>query len=181
MLLPLLHQDWSHTRGLWDILSSLQAALASRPFTTAQGWDPTVHRAVLQHCTLQTAVLEGFETGSISLCSPVRQAAREVFFNSYSYYRQVCSSNMDRDGEEMIDHMGENRGNFRFEKLLDRLESLKENLEVEQRSAGAFLEPGEQPHFQPVVAGTSKEFTVLSSTDFQLALGAGAESGSVQG
>ena len=33
VLLPLLYHGWSHSRGLSDILSSLQAALASQPFT----------------------------------------------------------------------------------------------------------------------------------------------------
>ena len=45
VLLPLLYHGWSHSRGLSDILSSLQAALASQPFT-GQGWEPSAHRAV---------------------------------------------------------------------------------------------------------------------------------------
>ena len=157
VLLPLLHRDWGHSLGLLDVLSSLQAALASPPFR-GPGWDPSVHRALVQHCTLQTAVLEGFQTGTLLLASPIRQAAREVFLDSFCHYREVCCRNQDRDGEEMVDHLGQTRGRFQFRELLEMLEGLKLKLEEEPQRCWKL---GSQPHFQAVVAGTSSSFTLL--------------------
>ena len=84
---------------------------------------------------IEEAVLAGFtEGGSMQEESPIHQAAREVFEDSYDYYTETCRRNRDKDGEPMVDLLGEYKGKFQFQSLLGRLEDIKQVLSKEGKN-----------------------------------------------
>ena len=51
------------------------------------------------------------------------------FLEFYDYYNDVCTENLNKDGEPMMDPFGERRGQFDYTSILTRLKNLKTKLE----------------------------------------------------
>jgi len=154
VLLPELNSEWTPAMGLRAILDSLQVALSGRPFS-AEDWSATTHRPIIYHQSIKATVLEGLEEGgSMATPSPIRQAAKEIFWSFYNHYRDVCEANLDKDGKKYLNPCGNHLGIFQFGHLLRRLEDLKTVLDSQQTSNGFSMnvlntqvDNGNQPPF----------------------------------
>jgi len=131
--------SWSPAQSLTSVLVSIQSLLNENPYHNEPGYDKEHlpgdsrrYNEIVEHETIRVAVcgsLEGCHGSDRRLPQALKDVMKRSFPQFYDHYVDVSrrlSTNLQ--GAPMIDPFGEQRGRFDPNRLLQRLETLKESL-----------------------------------------------------
>lgn len=128
--------SWSPAMSLSSLLISIQSMMNDKPYHNEPGYesekktgDSKAYNIIIQHETIRVAVLQNLDSTS-PLCnlSPLYSVLQDSFPQFYDYYEDICTQNINLDGEDMMDPFGEKRGTFQFKTLLGTLRRKKDEL-----------------------------------------------------
>ncbi|KAH7957256.1 ubiquitin-conjugating enzyme E2 Z [Rhipicephalus sanguineus] len=139
---------WSPAQCIASVLISIQSLLTENPYYNEPGYEKEKapgeskqYNLIVQHETIRVAVCDAVEaclSGS-SECPPaLREVMLKSFPDYYDKYEKAVVSNVDLTGTVMEDPFGGRRGQFEYKTLLERLRTLKgqvqEWLDANERS-----------------------------------------------
>lgn len=126
---------WSPAQCIASVLISIQSLLSEKPYHNEPGYekektpgDSKQYNLVVQHETIRVAVCDTVEAclkGSSECPPPLREVVLNSFPDYYDTYEKVVLSNVDMTGKDMRDPFCGKRGQFQYKTLLERLRTLK--------------------------------------------------------
>lgn len=127
---------WSPAQSLSTVLISIQSVMNEKPYHNEPGFerernagDAARYNEIIRHETLRVAVCDMLESRSCSTCpDALTEVMKKSFPTYFDYYASICKNNMHMNGQSMQDPFGERRGVFDYQKILTRLEKLKDQL-----------------------------------------------------
>ncbi|KAL1486422.1 hypothetical protein MTO96_046971 [Rhipicephalus appendiculatus] len=130
---------WSPAQSLSSLLLSIQSLLCDvHKFKDEAANDR--FESILQHETVRVAVCDTVEA-CLRDKSPFAQTLKDSmlkkFSESYEKYEGVVKSRLHLTGTQMSDPAGFNAGTYQFEKLLTRLQELKQKVAEKNEAAAA--------------------------------------------
>ncbi|KAH7956993.1 ubiquitin-conjugating enzyme E2 Z [Rhipicephalus sanguineus] len=126
---------WSPAQCISSVLISIQSLLSENPYYNEPGFenerrpgDSKQYNLIVQHETIRVAVCDAIEAclNGSSLCPPpLREVMLNTFPDYYEKYEKAVVSNVDLTGRVMEDPFGTRRGHFQYKTLLERLRTLR--------------------------------------------------------
>ncbi|KAL1428491.1 hypothetical protein MTO96_002865 [Rhipicephalus appendiculatus] len=126
---------WSPAQCIASVLISIQSLLSENPYHNEPGFETERrpgeskrYNLIVQHETIRVAVCDAIEAcldGSSACPPPLREVMLNTFPDYYDKYEEAVVSNMDLTGRVMEDPFGTRRGQFQYKTLLERLRTLK--------------------------------------------------------
>ncbi|CAF1383722.1 unnamed protein product [Adineta steineri] len=127
--------SWIPALDLSSVLILIQSLMSQNPYHDEPGFEQervagasNAYNEIIKHETLRVAVCEMLENQN-SCPKELYERICEQFFEFYDYYVQVCTENMNKDGETMQDPFNESRRQFQYASILTRLNNLRATLE----------------------------------------------------
>lgn len=132
--------SWSPAMGIGSLLISIQSLMCERPFHLEPGFerasnmkDVTDYTEAIRHDTLRVAVVEMATEGSAQhriLPEAFKETVKELFPTFVEcIYEVACTTNMHKDGQQVRDPFGENRGKFQYGTILRKIRALSASFE----------------------------------------------------
>jgi ubiquitin-conjugating enzyme E2 Z len=137
--------SWSPVNTLSSVLLSIQSLMNEKPLRNEPGFETADviqcnnYSDGIRHDTLRVAVCEMASAGSsmnAGLPEALRSVVNALFPNFYDSYELTCQSNMHKDGSQIVDPQGDDRGKFNYAgiqaKLKEIYEVILENMDDEE-------------------------------------------------
>lgn len=127
---------WSPANSLGSCLMSIQSLLGEKPYHNEPGYekensrgDSQRYNEVIQHETLRVAVCGMVDNEyGIQMPPSLVQVMEKTFLEFYDAYESIARKNSHLNNHGMHDPFGENRGNFQYDKILNRLAECKKKV-----------------------------------------------------
>lgn len=129
---------WSCSMGLRSLILSLQSLLNDNPYQNEPGYDEErtpgafeKYKEMIQYDTISVAVLGNIlNQTKISMPHSFVTYMSQKFLEYYDFYESTVIAKMERTGNAIIDPIYKyDKGPFRYDYILDRLESTKAMLQ----------------------------------------------------
>jgi len=132
--------SWSPAQCISSLLISIQSLMSEKPYHNEPGFeherttgDSKTYNEIIKHETIRVAVCEMLENEK-SCPTQLREVMIKQFSDFYDYYVEICTENLNKDGQQMTDPFGDRRGSFEYGNLIQRLKKLKNRFECQQNS-----------------------------------------------
>eukprot|EP01087_Luapelamoeba_hula_P024322 TRINITY_DN921_c1_g1_i1.p1 TRINITY_DN921_c1_g1~~TRINITY_DN921_c1_g1_i1.p1 ORF type:complete len:913 (-),score=180.52 TRINITY_DN921_c1_g1_i1:35-2773(-) len=126
--------SWTEIQTMNSTLLSIQSLMNDKPYHNEPGHETENHvgdianyNACIEHETLRVAVCGMLEKPTCD--NLFRDVMYDHFMENYEFYVNKAQSLVEKDGQQMRDPFGEERGRFRYASILKRLAAIKESIE----------------------------------------------------
>lgn len=149
---------WSPALNLCTVLLSIQSLMNEEPYHNEPGYEKTATRfkkdkesssklcqqsenynEVIRHETIRVAVLDmitGNCAGARSMPAELREVMKKLFVKYYPHYEKIVKEKLDLTTKKMNDPFAfGTRGVFDYKTLLKRLEQLKEEYKIAEKTS----------------------------------------------
>ncbi|CAF1434872.1 unnamed protein product [Adineta ricciae] len=160
---------WSAAQCLSSVLISIQSLMSENPYHNEPGYEKErqdghskAYNEIIQHETIRVAVCEMLENPN-SCPEQLRKHMIDQFLKSYDHYVRICSQNLDKEYQQMVDPFNDQRGRFQYASILKRLEQLKSKIEIESSNQGSDDSPV-NARIREIMNSTSVLYSHIPST-----------------